>query len=77
MTITAEITIHTCSALTVLAFARRSLRRSSTEVESNNGTWIYDLRFEKGYNVEKEEERLPPSPVGRNNGYKNQVEARP
>ena len=25
------------------------------EVESNNGTWIYDLRFEKGYNVEKEE----------------------
>ena len=25
------------------------------EVESNNGTWIYNLRFEKGYNVEKEE----------------------
>lgn len=25
------------------------------EVESNNGTWIYNLRFEKGFNVEKEE----------------------
>ena len=25
------------------------------EVESNNGTWVYNLRFEKGYNVEKEE----------------------
>ncbi len=25
------------------------------QVRSNNGTWIYELNFEKGYNVEKEE----------------------
>ena len=40
MTITAEITIHTRSALTVLAFARRSLRRS---------IWRSRVTTERGY----------------------------